>query len=238
MKKTNLILIILGILTLGIAVSAQEKGAANDFLPLETAIRSGRLPKNVVAELSKQAQKNPCTGTQPFVLIRNAQTGTTPSTELNAFMLLNTFNSTPRGYGVGGFDKWFIDTLPLGTCRICRAFLIADIARDGDASNDGFNMWLADPTPIVSGGQTRPGFIAVNSNGPNNLPNLWAPPAPASKFLFLDLNVSGDVSHNVTHPAGIPILNNYIISPVQTPALDMHIQDDTKVNALYLIVWR
>lgn len=183
---------------------------------------------------------------KPYVITHNEKTGTTPSSEMLAVMKQNNYRPAPRGFAEAGIDKWFIDTLPLGSCRICAASLVADLVNEGGmGTNDGLAIWLADPSAIYGPGMTgmKPTFLtatSVASGAVAGKPSLWGPPVAMSKILTLDLNVAGAISdaNTANDTIGLPVLNNYIFTTTATPALDVFIQDDTRVNSLQLTVWR
>jgi hypothetical protein len=244
MTKTTLLFTILTILAFGAAVSAQEKGGADAYLPVEEAAKLGRLPKGFPVDVYQRVPKGCPREAKPYVIVRNAKTGTAPSSELKAVMAQNTYRPAARAYGETGADKWFVDTLPLGSCRICAASLIADLVNEGGLStNDSLSIWLADPSAIYGPGMTflKPTFLSAGSAGAiAGKPSLWGPPVATAKILNLDLNVAGIVSdaNTANDTIGLPILNNYIFTTAAAPALDVFIQDDTTVNSLQLVVWR
>lgn len=241
MKRTNLMLTILTVLVAGTSLFAQNGG---DYLPADEAIRAGRVPKTFPMEVYQRVPRGCPAGAKAYVINRDAKTGTMPSPELKTLMTQNTYRPTPRAYGERGIDKWFVDTLPLGSCKICAATLVADLVNEeGLSNNDGLLAWTADPSAIYGPGMSliKPLFLYVFSSGAApGKPTLWGPPAPPSKILTMDLNVAGRISDNITTNdiVGLPYLNNYIFTTTATPGLDVFIQDDTTVNSLQLVVWR
>jgi hypothetical protein len=246
MKKATLLFTLVTTLTLGITLSAQEKLGPDTYIPVEEAAKLGQLPSGFPVDVYQRVPKGCPRGARPYIITRNAGTGTTPSTQLMAVMSQNTYRPAPRAYGETGIDKWFVDTLPLGSCKICAGFLIADLVNEGGLStNDGFTIWTGDPSPIYGPGMAliKPLFLHATSSGSGAVagkPSLWGPPVTSTKTLSLNLNVAGRISDAPTTNdfAGLPVLNNYIFTTTGTPTLDVFLSDDTTIRSLQLVVWR
>ena len=126
-----------------------------------------------------------------------------------------------RGYGEKGPDRIFYDSFPIGACRICAATLTAQVFNEG-GHNDALHVWFSSDTQLP----TSPTLVSLLSYGTPGATSfgLWASASETSKTVSANLDKDK--------------INQYIISGVQTPMLDVLVQDDTRVDSMQLVIWR
>ena len=181
-----------------------------------------------------------------FRITRNATTGTKRTKSMTSF-LNNVKQNNPgqsiRDYGVGGQNKFFGDSLPLKSCKICAGKLTAVVDNQkGLAHNDGFYVFLSDNTfQNINSGSIGNKLIALGSYGTNTIQSgriyLWESATESSpKTLKLNLNNDGALSAGASPQTGISRINQYLFSN-SNPHLEVWAQDDTIVKSLVLDVW-
>ena len=242
-KNKLVVMAFLLVLLSGLTIFGQ--GNPNGEIPLEEAQKLGRLPKDFQIDRMRRPPAGCPKNARAYVISRDATTGVARDENMNNFFRTFTreFQTRfpPRGYGEKGPDRWFGDSFPLGTCKICAATLTAQIENEG-ASNDSMLLFLSDNTlKMINGGQNTSGnrLLYLYTHG-GTLPSLWSPTAPfgSAQNLTLDLNVNGDISSSASPNDGIKKINEYIFTTASEPALEVFFQDDTKVNSIQLLIWR
>jgi hypothetical protein len=212
MKEHNFILTILAVLIFGVVANAQE------------GMTEGRnLPKDFPADLLRKMPEGCPAGAKRQIISRDKSNKITLSSAFSQYA--NQTSSNPqfprRGYGEAGPDRIFYDSFPVGGCRICAATLIAQVANEG-GHNDALHVWLSPSVlPLPSPTLASLGSYATGGTIPIG---LWISPTETTKTVSVNLDKNK--------------INQYIISSIQTPMLDVMVQDDTRVDSMQLVVWR
>lgn len=211
LRKLNLLLAILAVPVLYNLAPAQI--LQTDVRKSAELVVAGRMPEGCPRDAKLETIK------------RGKETGTKPTAVLTEWVkqVHNNPQFPTRGYAEKGPDRAFYDSFSLGGCRICAARLTAQVENEG-GHNDSFNVILSPAANPVPSSNFIVRLYSYATTGATMPFGLWTSPTETSKTLSIALNAN--------------TLNQYIVSGIQNPSLDVYTQDDTKVNSMQLEIWR
>ncbi|MFN0110020.1 MAG: hypothetical protein ACKVZH_14290 [Blastocatellia bacterium] len=166
---------------------------------------------------------------KPRTINRNSQNPATPGPTLTSYLQKVTGGDKTkiRAYGQAGSDMQFADSFDIGRCRLCAARLEFNLVKDsGQFDNDGFHLYLEPDTAS----STLPAPIFTTGA------NLWSVFPNGKPVVEWGKVFTSTATNSTQRP--ISELNSYIFnSLLQSPLLDVYIQDDTRIMSSRLTVW-
>jgi hypothetical protein len=213
LRELNLLWALFAILVLFDLASAQTIQPADKTMSETALVLPGRVPENCPK------------GAKLETIRRDKGTGTKPSPVLTQWMqqIYNNPQFPTRGYAVKGPDRAFYDSFSIGGCRVCAAIITAQVENEG-GHNDSFNVALSPAALPFPPSSFIVKLLSYGTPGATAPFGLWTSPTETSKTLSINLNANS--------------INQYIVSGIQAPYLDVFTQDDTKVNSMQLDIWR